>query len=125
MNSTVTGVKLQDNRVVSLTINGQEEVSGDYVISSMPLKDLYFAFGEANVPAEPFNVATHLVYRDFITVGLLAKKLLIQNKTKFKTVANIVPDTWIYVQEREVKLGRLQIFNNWSPYMASVWSWVT
>ena len=119
MNSTVTGVKLQDNRVVSLTINGQEEVSGDYVISSMPLKDLYFAFGEANVPAEPFNVATHLVYRDFITVGLLAKKLLIQNKTKFKTVANIVPDTWIYVQEREVKLGRLQIFNNWSPYMVN------
>ena len=31
----------------------------------------------------------------------------------------MVPDTWIYIQEREVKLGRLQIFNNWSPYMVA------
>jgi protoporphyrinogen oxidase len=73
--------------------------------------------GQENVPAEPYEVATHLVYRDFITVGLLVNKLLITNKTKIKTLNNLVPDTWIYVQEREVKLGRLQLFNNWSPYM--------
>ena len=41
----------------------------------------------------------------------------ITNKTKTPTVNNIVPDNWIYIQERDVKLGRLQIFNNWSPYM--------
>ena len=52
-----------------------------------------------------------------MTVGLLVKRLNLENKTKFKTVGNIVPDCWIYIQEREVKLGRLQIFNNWSPYM--------
>ncbi len=57
------------------------------------------------------------MYRDFITVGLLLKKMLIQNKTKEKTVNNIVPDNWIYIQERDVKLGRIQIFNNWSPYL--------
>ena len=34
-----------------------------------------------------------------------------------KTVGNIVPDCWIYIQERDVKIGRLQVFNNWSPYM--------
>ena len=83
----------------------------------MPIKDLYAAFGEENVPEEAYKVASGLVYRDFITVGLLVKKLLLKNETKIKTVSNIVPDTWIYVQEREVKLGRLQIFNNWSPYM--------
>jgi protoporphyrinogen oxidase len=42
-----------------------------------------------------------------------------------KTVNNIVPDNWIYIQEPEVRVGRLQIFNNWSPYMvkdpATVW----
>jgi protoporphyrinogen oxidase len=41
----------------------------------------------------------------------------IENETKSPTINNIVPDNWIYIQEREVKLGRLQIYNNWSPYM--------
>ena len=117
MNSEVTKVNLADNKVTSIVINGKDVIEGDFFISSMPLKDLYFAFGKENVPEKPFDVATHLIYRDFITVGVLAKKLLIPNKTKNKTVSNILPDTWIYIQEREVKLGRLQVFNNWSPYM--------
>ena len=52
-----------------------------------------------------------------MTVGLLVNKLKLENKTNMKTVSNIVPDCWIYIQEREVTIGRLQIFNNWSPYM--------
>ena len=82
----------------------------------MPLKDLILAM-DCNVPEEVRNIAAGLVYRDFITVGLLVKKLNLENKTKFKTLNNIVPDTWIYVQEADVKLGRIQVFNNWSPYM--------
>ena len=115
----VTGILLDGNRVKGLVLNGKEELLGDYVISSMPIKDLYEAMGKDNVPEEAYEVATTLPYRDFITVGLLCNKLLIDNgkKPKFPTVSNILPDTWIYVQEREVKLGRLQIFNNWSPYM--------
>ena len=115
----ITGIILEDNHVKGLVLNGEEKVFGDYVVSSMPLKDLYEAMGKDNVPAKPYEVATALPYRDFITVGLLCKKLLIDNgkKPKYPTVSNILPDTWIYVQEREVKLGRLQIFNNWSPYM--------
>ncbi|MBQ0092887.1 MAG: hypothetical protein KBS45_06145, partial [Clostridiales bacterium] len=50
---------------------------------------------------------------------LLVNKLKIKNETKMKTLSNIVPDCWIYIQERDVKLGRLQIFNNWSPYMVN------
>ena len=115
----VTGIKVNDGRVEALIINGTEEVRGDYVISSMPIKDLYEAMGKEGVPEAVYETATTLPYRDFITVGLLCKKLLIDNgdKPKYPTVNNILPDTWIYVQEREVKLGRLQIFNNWSPYM--------
>ena len=48
---------------------------------------------------------------------MLLDKLKIKNKTKIKTLNNIVPDTWIYVQERDVTMGRMQLFNNWSPYM--------
>lgn len=58
-----------------------------------------------------------LPYRDFITVGLLVKKINLKNETNIKTLENIVPDCWIYIQEPDVKIGRLQIFNNWSPYL--------
>lgn len=50
-------------------------------------------------------------------MGLLVKKLSIVNTTRLRTVGGLVPDCWIYIQEREVKLGRLQVFNNWSPYL--------
>lgn len=63
------------------------------------------------------RIAEELPYRDFITVGLLMKKLSIKNRTKIKTFADRIPDTWIYIQERDVRIGRLQIFNNWSPYL--------
>ena len=120
MNSEVVHINFEGNKITSIVIknNDKEEIiEGDYFISSMPLKDLYYAFGKENVGENEWRIATNLVYRDFITVGLLVNKLLLENETKFKTLNNIVPDTWIYVQEREVKIGRLQIFNNWSPYM--------
>jgi protoporphyrinogen oxidase len=69
------------------------------------------------VPGSVKDVANGLVYRDFITVGLLLRKLKVSNQTKTKTENGIVPDNWIYIQEPEVKIGRLQIFNNWSPYL--------
>ena len=96
--------------------NGKEEtLEGDLVISSMPLKDL--VEGMADVPEEIRAIAAGLPYRDFVTVGLLVKKLNLKNETQLKTLSNIVPDCWIYVQDTGVKLGRIQIFNNWSPYL--------
>ena len=83
----------------------------------MPIKELLPALRGIEIPPAIMEIATSLVYRDFITVGLLVKKLNIENCTKIKTYKNRVPDTWIYIQERDVKIGRLQIFNNWSPYL--------
>jgi protoporphyrinogen oxidase len=93
----------------------QYGVTSDYIISSMPLKDL--VTGMSTVPSDILKIAKGLPYRDYITVGILVDRLLIKNKTKIKTLNNIVPDNWVYVQERSVKLGRFQIYNNWSPYM--------
>lgn len=113
-------------KAVSFNQNGQETVlAGDYFLSSMPIKDLVKSL-PAQTPDNVKEIAEGLPYRDFITVGLLVDKLKIKNTTNIKTLGNIVPDCWIYIQEREVKLGRLQIFNNWSPYMLkdpehSVW----
>lgn len=114
-NSKVTSIHLEDNEIKYIIINNDEKITGDYFISSMPIKDLICNMNDVDM--ELVDIASNLPYRDFITVGLLLDKLLIQNKTKLKTVNNIVPDCWIYIQERDVKIGRLQIFNNWSPYM--------
>jgi len=121
-NCKVIGVKAEGRLIKSVTVqntNGgaKEEIAGDFFLSSIPVKDLIAAVYGAVVPADVVGIAENLPYRDFITVGLLLKKLHIGNKTKLKTVSNILPDTWIYIQEKDVKVGRLQIFNNWSPYL--------
>ncbi|MBO5374252.1 MAG: NAD(P)/FAD-dependent oxidoreductase [Clostridia bacterium] len=103
--------------VVCQTPNGEETLFADYVISSMPIKDLIGGMDDCE--DEIREIANNLPYRDFTTVGLLVDKLALKNKTKFKTLGNIVPDCWIYVQDKRVKLGRIQIFNNWSPYMVN------
>ena len=94
------------------------QIVPDEVISSMPIKDLVSSFsGSVEAPDTIKEIANGLPYRDFITVGVLAKKLNLKNETSFKTLGNIVPDCWIYVQDKGYKMGRIQIFNNWSPYM--------
>ncbi|MBO5552509.1 MAG: NAD(P)/FAD-dependent oxidoreductase [Lachnospiraceae bacterium] len=89
----------------------------DIVISSMPLKDL--TAGINGVPEDIAQIASGLPYRDYMTVGVLVRKLKLKNTTQMKTVGDIVPDCWIYVQDRRVKLGRIQIYNNWSPYLVN------
>lgn len=103
---------------VSTECDGQiQRFDCDFCYSTMPIKDLVKSMRGDAVPEAVTAVAVDLPYRDFMTVGVLAKKLRITNDTETKTLGNIVPDTWIYIQERDVKLCRLQIFNNWSPYM--------
>jgi protoporphyrinogen oxidase len=84
----------------------------------MPVKDLIKAMKDL-VPANVKTISNGLKYRDFITVGLLLNKLKIQNDTNIITLHGLIPDCWIYIQEPDVKVGRLQIFNNWSPYMVA------
>lgn len=118
-NSKVTKLhKDEKNLITALTYeqDGKEiTVEGDIFISSMPVRDL--VAGMNDVPAEPKRIAAGLPYRDYMTVGLLLPKLNLKNKTKLKTIGNIVPDCWVYVHDRSVQLGRFQIYNNWSPYM--------
>ena len=118
-NAKVTKVhKNSDNILTGLTyeMDGKEHtMDGDYIISSMPVKDL--VAGMNDVPADPARIAEGLPYRDYMTLGVLVPKIKLENKTNLKTVSNIVPDCWVYVQDRKVKLGRFQIYNNWSPYM--------
>lgn len=119
-NCCVKSVKTENGKIVSLTAeeNGTlKEITGDIFISSMPVKDLIG--GMNDVPENIAEWSAGLPYRDFVTVGLLVDRLNLKNETNIRTLGNIVPDCWIYVQDTGVKLGRIQIFNNWSPYMVT------
>jgi protoporphyrinogen oxidase len=87
--------------------------AGDYFFSTMPMRELLRAM-RTPVPANVLEVSDGLQYRDFITVGLLADRLKVTEPD-----GGLLKDTWIYIQEPDVLLGRLQIFNNWSPYLVS------
>ena len=120
METEVLGVTTEGGKVTSVSFrdaNGDHTEDADIVFSSMPVKDL--VAGMNDVPADIARVAEGLPYRDYVTVGLLVDKLELKNETKLKTLGNIVPDCWIYVQDTGVKLGRLQIYNNWSPYLVA------
>jgi len=121
MRTAVKKIHVTGNRVDYVTVEKEdgttERITCEYLLSSMPIKELLPALEGIDVPKDVMRIATELPYRDFITVGLLVKKLKIKNETKIPTYEGRVPDTWIYIQERDVKIGRLQIFNNWSPYL--------
>ena len=114
-NTKVETLRREGNRIVSVSCSDGKSYPCDLVISSMPIRDL--VGGMNDVPDEPARIAAGLPYRDYMTLGVLVKKLALKNLTDMRTVGDIVPDCWVYVQDRSVKMGRFQIFNNWSPYL--------
>lgn len=116
----VTGVALDQGRV--LAVSGTSEngdrpfsLACDYLFSTMPVRELI----DGMVPAPPEEVrrvARGLEYRDFLTIGLLVRKMKPQRQGAAATDGRL-PDNWIYIQDKDVRLGRLQIFNNWSPHL--------
>ncbi len=118
----VVGLKSEGRRLTRVVArdqaNGRErEWEADFVFSSMPVRELIAALDQA--PAEVREIAAGLAYRDFITVGLLVRNLRLAKGTGPgpEPGATTIPDNWIYIQEEDVRLGRLQVFNNWSPYL--------
>ncbi len=100
--------------VTAVSAAGERQTfAGDYFFSTMPMRELIDAM-DIPIPANVQEVSSGLQYRDFITVGLLADRLKVKEPD-----GGLLKDTWIYVQEPDVLLGRLQIFNNWSPFLVS------
>ncbi|MDP8954844.1 MAG: FAD-dependent oxidoreductase [Actinomycetota bacterium] len=107
MNTTVTQVRHRDGRAVSVVATsegGDTEYPVSHLISSMPMGALLAAM-DPPVPPEVAQAAADLTHRDFLTVALV-----VPESAGF-------PDNWIYIHAPEVRVGRIQNFGSWSPYL--------
>jgi protoporphyrinogen oxidase len=117
----VVGVRMSDGRVASVRVrdeqSGQhEDLLCDFFLSSLPVRELV-AMVDPPPLANVREVAAGLRYRDFVTVGLLLDRLHVIERGKSPQTS--IRDNWVYVQDAGVRVGRIQIFNNWSPYLAA------
>lgn len=107
MNRLVTRIVHEDNRVTCLETqgpSGSERFCGTDFISSMPIRDLINAL-DPPPPRRVLDAANTLRYRDFLIVCLVVNR------------KEVMPDNWIYIHEPGVRVGRVQNFKNWSPFM--------
>ena len=117
----VTGLIIKKKRITAVTVQNVRtgrflNVPCEYVFSTMPVPDLISAI-RTGIPEDIRRIASGLRFRDFIIVGILLSRLKKGNDSQIPTINHLLPDQWIYIQEKAVKVGRLQIFNNWSPYL--------
>lgn len=108
MASKAVAVNHENGRVVSVDV---ESAGGSYrlavgnLCSSMPLTGLVLAM-KPEAPADVVAAARKLRYRDLVTVNLMVDK------------PQVTDDTWIYIHDPSIELGRIHEPRNWSPAMA-------
>ena len=115
VNHTVMQLKRDGDRIVEAfctTPTGNVNITGDRFISTMPLRDLINCISD--VSAEVLSVANRLSYRDMVVVGVLLDKTRLPKGNSSVLEAK---DQWIYVQDKDISFGRIQIVNNWSEDM--------
>ena len=119
----IVGVEHQACSVIAVNVceltTGQiRRVPCDHLISTIPVSELISLLRPPDT--ELLRIATGLPYRDFMTAGLLLRRMTGRSDGRRPVPSNgMPPDNWIYIQEPDVKIGRLQIFNNWSPAMVA------
>ncbi len=104
LNAPVTRLRLDESGGVVEVVAGGETFKPSYVISSLPLRTTV-GISEPDAPGEVRDAARGLRYRDFLTVSLVIDG------------EDLFPDNWIYIHEPGVKVGRIQNFRSWSPWM--------
>jgi len=107
LEADVTGIVCSEDRVEAVEVKRDgklERISGTDFISSMPIREFVQKINPS-IPKEILDAANNLKYRDFLTVALIINK------------RDVFPDNWIYIHDSDVKVGRIQNFKNWSPYM--------
>lgn len=104
--STILSIDVKDN-----IKNEKRTITGDYFLSGMPVKELINKLYHLNIPGDVRRIANSLEYRDFLVVGILLSSLATDK------AGSKLTDNWIYIQDSNIKAGRVQFIHNWSPYM--------
>jgi protoporphyrinogen oxidase len=104
LDAPVTRIELAGGRVVEVEAGGESYTLPHAVISSLPLREIV-RMTKPPVPQEVLEAANGLRYRDFLTVALVVDG------------EDLFPDNWIYIHEPGVRVGRIQNFRSWSPWM--------
>ena len=110
MGAEAVRLRHQDGRVTSVTVRGgqgEETLAADHVFSTTDVRALMRLL-EPAPPSDVAAIADGLQYRDFLTVGLV-----LDGKPTEQDGAPLT-DTWMYIQEPDVQIGRVQLFHNWS-----------
>jgi protoporphyrinogen oxidase len=119
----IVGIERRGAEIAAVMVRDEDtgssrRVACDFFVSTIPVCDL-----TAMLEPEDLHVkwiADRLPYRDFMTAGLLVSKMNPTGNAGGRKPANgMPPDNWIYIQEPDVKIGRLQVFNNWSPALVA------
>ncbi len=107
--SEIESIHIQNSRVSSITYRDRNQkkykTAASVVISSISIQELVPLITPPP-PKKILQIAAGLEYRDFLVVGILLKKTTVK-----------LHDNWLYIHDPIVKVGRIQIFNNWSPSM--------
>jgi protoporphyrinogen oxidase len=119
----IAGIEQAAGKVTAVNVVDESthlirRVACDHFISTIPVAELVTFLQPADLQVQ--RIASRLPYRDFMTVGLLLRRMNSAADARDKRQANgMPPDNWIYVQETDVRIGRIQVFNNWSPAMVA------
>ncbi|MBE7707475.1 MAG: hypothetical protein E7Z88_02085 [Cyanobacteria bacterium SIG27] len=120
LNSQFEDFNCVDNKIIGVKYRNQynliDEILVNYVVSTIPIKDLIKGL---DAPYDIKQEALNLPYRDYILVSFYTNNFNLKNHTDYKTINNITPDCWIYLQENGAIAARIQMMNNWSPYLVS------
>lgn len=118
---SIKKINTKNNKIVSVSYlekKAKKEILCDFLVSSMPIKDLFSIFdNHLKIPQDIYDAAVNLPYREFMSACLVLKSINWKNDSLKKNVSDIPVDSWDYIQDPSVKLGRIQIFNNWSCYL--------
>ena len=118
----IVGIERQALDIKAVMV--RDAVTGDvrrtpceFFVSTMPVRDLAAMLEPDDTRI--IQVAKGLPYRDFMTAGLLVRRMNLNRDQARGSINGMPPDNWIYIQEPDVKIGRLQVFNNWSPALVA------
>jgi protoporphyrinogen oxidase len=125
----VVGIEREGGYIAAVAVADEttgtiRRVPCDHLVSSMPVRDLAALLQPSDADVQ--RISDQLPYRDFMTVGLLLRRMKPTADRRDRRRSNgMPPDNWIYIQEPDVRIGRLQVFNNWSPALvadpATIW----